>query len=97
MENRIVKFKTSVVGGFDRQDVISYIKKLSGERNELRARLNKQEGQIREAYEQHRSEYESADEILYALEIKHREIGEQIADMREHLKIMREAANLEKN
>jgi len=99
MGKKVIKFKTSVIGGFDRKDVIAYIKKLADERNELRAQLNKQqaseEQRLREVYERHSSEFDGAEEILRELEIKHGEIGGQINDMREHLKSMRELAATE--
>ena len=99
MDRRVIKFKTSVVGGFDRREVISYIKKLAGERNELRIKLNEhraaEEEKTRELYRRHRTEYESAEDVLRALEIKHDEIGRQIINLREHLKTARELADKE--
>ena len=100
MGDRVVKFKTSVVGGFDRQDVISYIKVLSGERNELRVKLAErrasEEEARREIYKSHRREFESAEDVLHALEVQHEEIGKQIHSLREHLKTTRELVDAEK-
>ena len=98
MNGRAVKFRKSVVGGFDRHDVMSYIKTLADERNELRAQLmerraSEEETNLaarREAYASHRREFESAEELLRELEAKHEEIGQQILELREHLSTARD-------
>ncbi|NLB29960.1 MAG: hypothetical protein GX823_07080 [Clostridiales bacterium] len=96
MKNRVIKFRKSATG-FNRQDVIDYIKLLSDERNELRillaeSRIKEEEASVRawrEAYERHTHELESAEVVLGALEAKHGEIGEQIRSLREHLESKR--------
>ena len=99
MSGRVVKFRKSIVGGFDRRDVMRYIKTLADERNELRAKLaehqaSQEETNLaakREAYDQHRQELESAEELLLALETKHEEIGQQIHELREQINSTLEA------
>ena len=99
MNGRVVKFRKSIVGGFDRRDVMRYIKTLADERNELRAKLaehqvSQEETNLaakREAYDQHRQELESAEELLLALETKHEEIGQQIHELREQINSTLEA------
>ena len=98
MNSKVVKFRKSVVGGFNRSDVIRYIKSLADERNTLRVKLaerrvSEEETYLaarREAYTSHRQEFESAEDLLSALETRHEELGGQIRNLRRHISSARE-------
>lgn len=55
-------FRSRIFGGFDRQDVATYIERLSAERNELKSRCGELERKLEETTEQLRAAEENADE-----------------------------------
>lgn len=93
MNEKIVKFRTSVVGGFDRHDVIDYIKQLSEERNmlyiQLAGYIAQDNASIANWQALDNQKLLNAENLLSALETKHEEIGKQIRNLREHLESTR--------
>ncbi len=93
MKDRKIKFRTAIIGGFDRRDVMRYIKRLSEERNELRLRLAErgmidEESELsegRKTFKTFAEERSRAEDVLHALEARHEELGEQIRDLRRTL------------
>jgi predicted nuclease with TOPRIM domain len=61
------KFKTTIVGGFDKGDVVNYIKKLATERNELR-----------KAYEESEEKFKSLTDSLDKKGIENKEAAEKV-------------------
>jgi uncharacterized coiled-coil DUF342 family protein len=67
MEDK-TKFKTTIVGGFDKSDVVNYIKKLAGERNELK-----------KAYEESEKKFDLLTENLDKKSVANREAVEKVS------------------
>lgn len=98
MKERVVRFRTSLVGGFDRNDVMRYIKTLSEERNALKRELSELKSKaddepsgvesetlvppVPAVSAQDEPKTEDAAVLLDRLERKYTEIGEQISRLR---------------
>ena len=78
------KFKTRVVGGFDKSDVVNYIKKLAGERNELKKAYEESEEKfelLSEQLEETTVTNAEAVEKAKALSLEVEELQEKIEEM----------------
>ncbi|MDR0838108.1 MAG: hypothetical protein LBN99_00535 [Oscillospiraceae bacterium] len=79
-------FKTSLVGGFDRHDVIDYVKELSGERNSLKTQLEAEQAEtarLRDGNARLTAQLESAAELLRGAYKSYSGIGDELKKLTE--------------